>query len=178
MDIDIDTLNIISYPHPFLRKVCPPVEEFDVFIAKLSAHMLRLMHEAQGIGLASPQVGILLRLFVCNVTGNPDDDQVFVNPTLTAFEGTSEGEEGCLSIPDVTVTMRRHARCTLIAQDLRGRPIQRDGDELLARCWQHECDHLDGRLIIDHMSEADKIANRRALKTLESQYKRKAALRR
>lgn len=167
-------LTIIQYPDARLRKPCARVERFDDDLAKLAARMIELMREKEGIGLAGPQVGAMIRLFVCNVTGDPKDDQVYLNPVLTQLEGESEGEEGCLSIPDVTVTMRRAARCRMTAFDLQGQPVEREGADLLARCWQHECDHLDGRLIIDRMSEAERIANRKALKRLESEHRKRA----
>ncbi len=96
---------------------------------------------------------------------------ILLNPELTDLQGQVAGEEGCLSIPDVTVEIRRAESCTLLAQDLNGEPIRATGIDLVARCWQHECDHLNGRLITDRMAEAEKIANRRALKTLEAEFK-------
>jgi len=171
MQMDISALRIIHHPDPRLRKACKPVETFDDTIAGLANRMLKLMHEGKGIGLAAPQVGVLLRLFVCNVTGEPNDDHVYVNPTLTDLQDVIEGDEGCLSIPDVTVSVRRHKSCAMHACDVTGRPFEAVGTDLLARCWQHEYDHLYGRMILDYMSEADKIANRRVLKQLESQYK-------
>ncbi len=99
---------------------------------------------------------------------------MFVNPTLTDLTGDIESEEGCLSIPDVTVPIRRANACVLEARDLSGKPVKLQAVDLAARCWQHECDHLDGRLIIDRMSEADRIAQRRTLKQLESQFKQPA----
>ncbi len=169
--LDTSSLRIIHYPDPRLKKVCKPVEKFDAELAELAMRMIDLMHEDKGVGLAAPQVGVLLRLFVCNVTGEKGTELVVVNPELTDLEGDIVAEEGCLSIPEVTVDMRRAARCTLKAHGLNGEPFTLRGVELAARCWQHECDHLDGRLIIDHMSEADKIANRKSLKKLESEYK-------
>jgi peptide deformylase len=171
MHIDTAALQIIFHPDPRLRKVCKPVEVFDESVARLAERMLELMHAGKGIGLAGPQVGVLLRLFVCNVTGEPGDDHIYVNPRLTDLQGQAEGEEGCLSLPDVTVTVRRSLSCTIHACDVTGRQFESAGSELLARCWQHEYDHLDGRLILDYMSEADKIANRRPLKQLESLYR-------
>lgn len=171
--IDAAALKIIHYPDPRLRKVCAPIEVFDESLAELSARMLELMHEANGIGLAGPQVGVLRRIFVCNVTGDPKDDMVFINPELTDLEGEAVAEEGCLSIPEVTVNVRRALSCSLRARDADGNVIATAGTELTARCWQHECDHLDGRLITDRMSEADRIANRRAMKRLESDFNRR-----
>lgn len=177
MQKDWKSLRIITYPDPRLKKVCRPVEVFDEGLASLAGRMLELMRESQGVGLAAPQVGQLIRLFVCNVTGEPKDDRIYVNPTLADLSGECEGEEGCLSIPDVTVLMRRSMSCRMMAKDLKGNAIKEDGSELLARCWQHECDHLDGRLIIDRMSDTDRIANRRKLKELERDHQRGAVAR-
>jgi peptide deformylase len=173
--IEIEKLRIVEYPDPRLRKTCKPVEDFDDWLRRLAERMLKLMHESDGVGLAAPQVGILRRLFVCNVTGDPKDDQVFINPRLSDFIGHAEGEEGCLSLPDIRVTVGRAAACAIHACDVTGKPIEFAGEGLFARCWQHESDHLDGRLIIDYMSEADKIANRRNLKHLESKPRGRAA---
>jgi peptide deformylase len=174
--IEIEKLRIIEYPDPRLRKVCKPIEVFDEWLRRLAERMLKLMHESDGVGLAAPQVGIVRRLFVCNVTGDPKDDQVFVNPRLSDFIGQAEGEEGCLSLPEIRVTVRRPMGCTIQACDVNGKPFQFAGEGLHARCWQHESDHLDGRMIIDYMSEADKIANRRNLKYLESKRGGKAVV--
>ena len=94
----------------------------------------------------------------------------FVNPTFAEMSGSEEREEGCLSIPGVTVNVRRATEVTMKARDLQGRSVEVKGSELLARIWQHEVDHLDGRLIIDRMSTSDEIANRRAIKQLKDQY--------
>lgn len=167
-------LKIINYPDPRLRKASKRVEEFGPKLAELAENMLGLMREAQGVGLAAPQVGMLQRLFVCNVTGEAKDDMVLVNPELFELEGDIEGEEGCLSIPDVTVTVHRADSCVLRGQSLKGKPVELRAEGLLARCFQHECDHLDGRLIIDAMSEADRIANRKVLRELERKHSRGA----
>lgn len=166
-------LRIIEYPDPRLRKVCAPVEDFDDSLAALAERMLELMRQAEGIGLAAPQVGVMRRMFVCNVTGEPGDDHVLVNPKLTLAGGQEEREEGCLSIPEVNVTVVRRQTCDLDAQDPAGKRIRLQGVDLVARCWQHERDHLDGKLIVDHMSETDRIANRKALKSLEARFKRR-----
>jgi peptide deformylase len=129
---------------------------------------LELMRAEEGIGLAAPQVGVNLRLFVSNISGDPKDDLVFVNPQLTELGEPGDSEEGCLSIPDVRGVVRRYMKCRITAQDLAGRPVDFRAEMLAARCYQHECDHLDGTLIIDRMGEADKIANRKKLKQLET----------
>ncbi|MCB9851775.1 MAG: peptide deformylase [Phycisphaerales bacterium] len=171
-DLELDTLTIIKYPDPRLRKACDPVTVFDDNLRALATRMVELMNQAEGIGLAAPQVGILSQMFVCGVIGKPDEWMAFVNPTLADLDGPMEAaEEGCLSIPDVNVTIRRAVSCRIDALDLDGNPIAYTASDLIARCWQHECDHLQGRLIVDRMSPADQVANRRALKRLESRFR-------
>jgi len=175
----VDTLptEIVRYPDPRLRRKCAPIEVFDESLAALARRMLELMHAGQGIGLAGPQVGIGRRIFVCNHTGEPGDDRVFVNPELSDLVGAAEAEEGCLSIPDVHVIVRRAKRCKIRAFDATGAEVVCDGEDLIARIFQHETAHLDGGLIVDMMNGADKIANKKALTELEAKY-RKAAKRR
>ncbi|MCP4249978.1 MAG: peptide deformylase [bacterium] len=168
--LDIDALQIVLYPDPVLRQVCLPVERFDDELRRLVARMLELMHAPRGVGLAGPQVGVTRRLFVCNPTGQPDDDLVCINPEISGLTGAAELEEGCLSLPDVLVTVRRAEQVHLRAFDLDGQPFERDSNDLAGRVWQHETDHLDGRLILDYMSEASQIANRRMLKQLRADY--------
>lgn len=170
--LDPAKLALVRYPHPVLRKKTRPVEDFGEALDRIARRMLELMRANKGVGLAAPQVGLSLRLFVCNDTGNEGDDLICVNPTLTNPDGEVEADEGCLSIPGVTVPMRRAARITLLAQDVLGRPFERRADDLLSRIFQHEYDHLVGRLILDGMSQAVRIENRRAIRTLEDEYKR------
>ncbi len=172
IEFDPDKLEIIRYPDPRLRTPCEDVTEFDASLAELARHMLRLMRAAKGVGLAAPQVGILKRMFVMNITGEPADDQVYVNPQLHDLHGTEEGEEGCLSIPGVHVQVCRATRCRIVAQDLAGRPVERVGEGLEARVWQHEIDHTRGILILDRMRPSEAIAIRRQLRELESRFSR------
>lgn len=171
--MDIEGLEIISYPDPRLRRVTREVACVDATVRRLAARMLYLMHRAKGVGLAAPQVGRTERLFVANTTGEPDGDRVYVNPVLGDLQGTVEGLEGCLSLPGVEVTVRRAASVVLEATDLDGRAVRVTADGLAGRVFQHELDHLDGRLIIDRMNETDRIATRRALKQLEAEYRSK-----
>jgi peptide deformylase len=165
--LDLQTLTIIHYPDPRLRKVCEPIASFNGALADLSRRMFELMYEAKGLGLAASQVGVLRQLFVCNPTGEPGDERVFVNPTLVCHGPDAEHEEGCLSIPEVYGDVLRSERVTLQAQDLTGQTVEVKADDLLSRCFQHEIDHLNGVLIVDRMSEAGLLANRRALRYLE-----------
>ena len=164
----LDKLRIVTYPDPILKKTCIEITDFGPRLKALADRMLELMLGAKGVGLAAPQVGILARMFVCNVTGEPDDNLVCFNPTFAELSGAGEAEEGCLSLPGVTVTMRRATHAVMRAQDATGSVFELTGEDLRARIWQHEADHLDGRLIIDNMSATDEIANRRVLKQLKS----------
>ena len=179
----VDTLptRIVRYPDPRLRQKCAPIEAFDEAVADLAARMLEIMKAGSGVGLAGPQVGVCRRIFVCNPTGEPGDDHVFVNSELSDLTGAAEAEEGCLSLPDVHVVKRRAKRCRIRAFDATGQPIDAVGEELVARIWQHETAHLDGGLIIDAMTAADGVANKKAIAQLEADFrkannsKRKAA---
>ncbi|MFQ6048156.1 MAG: peptide deformylase [Phycisphaerae bacterium] len=168
----LNSLRILRYPDPRIRQPCQCVEDFDASLASLAERMFELMSRAGGVGLAAAQLGVLVRLFVCNPTGQQEDKQVYVNPRLVGLDGQVEAEEGCLCLPGVVAPIRRAERCTITASDLAGQPIERSADGLLARIWQHELDHLEGRLILERMSPASKIANRRALKQLEADYHR------
>ena len=169
--IRIDNLRIVHYPDPVLRQSCQPVETFDEELRALVTRMFELMRKGKGIGLAAPQVGVPLRLFVCNATGQPQDDQVCINPVLDDLEEVADMEEGCLSLPDVNITVRRARQAKIRAYDVDGNAYERQASDLLARVWQHETDHLDGRLIVDYMSDASKISNRRALRQLQEDYR-------
>ncbi len=167
---NIDKLRIVNYPAPVLLKVAEPVEIFDGQLVTLADRMLELMRQDHGVGLAAPQVGIGLRMFVCNATGEPEDEMVIVNPHFVEMDGAEEASEGCLSLPGVTVDVRRATSVILDAKDLHGRDVRLVGKDLPARIWQHEADHLDGKLILDYMSPADEIANLRAIKLLKEDF--------
>ena len=169
MAVDPQTLSIRHYPDPVLCLRGKPVERIDDEVRAVAHRMLQLMHAAPGVGLAAPQVGLSWRMFVANATGSPDDDMVFVNPTLLdPGRDTEELEEGCLSLPDIRGLIRRPKLMTIQAQDEDGEHFELTADGLEARIWQHEYDHLDGILIIDRMARFDRFANRRAIKALEA----------
>ncbi len=171
-------LPLVLYPDPRLRKVCKPVDKFDESLRELAEAMLKLMAEKRGVGLAGPQVGVLQRIFVCNPTGQPDAAQVCINPQLVDLVGSAEAEEGCLCLPSVYVPVRRAERCTIRAFDAEGRPYEQTSDGLLARIWQHETDHLDGKLILDRTTDTAKMAIRKTLKELEQKHTPKKQSRR
>ncbi len=166
----LDDLRIILYPDPRLKKVSSPVKRFDAGLKSLADRMLELMRAARGVGLAAPQVGRNIRLFVMNATGEPTDDRVYVNPSLTEAEGAEEGEEGCLSLPGINVKIDRSRTLRITAQDLNGNSIDEVDSGYLARIWQHEFDHLNGTMLIDRMGPVARMANRRVLKDLEDKY--------
>lgn len=164
-------LAVVSFPDPVLRKACQPVDWFGERLDALVQRMWQLMHAHKGVGLAAPQVGLPWRVFVWNPTGRPEDDAVCVNPRLDDLRDSQESEEGCLSIEGVTVNVRRALSAVVRAQRPDGGEFELRGEGLMARIWQHEIDHLDGRLILDYMSVAEELANRKAIRELESKYK-------
>ena len=169
--VDIDSLKIIHYPDPRLREECTPVEDpKDPIIARLVSRMFDLMFASRGVGLAAPQVGITVRLFVASPTFDPSDCHVYINPKIVAVDGRQDGEEGCLSFPDIHCKVRRHNVVTIQAFGADGEPFEQTGEGLTARIFEHESDHLDGRLLVDRMSTVAKLANRRALHQLEEQF--------
>lgn len=146
------TLEILQYPDERLRRRAAPVEHVDERVRRLVDDMLETMYAAPGIGLAATQVGIEERVAVIDVSEHKDAPLVLVNPEIVAREGTTESEEGCLSIPDVYEKVRRAERVTVRALDRDGAPYELTAEGLLAVCVQHEIDHLDGRLFIDRLS--------------------------
>ena len=134
---------------PVLRTETTPVTEITDDLRRLVEDMFDTMRAAQGIGLAAPQVGRLERVAVVDVDNDPI---VLINPEIVAESGTERAEDGCLSIPDIYGDVDRAARVTVRAMDLEGNTFERDATELLARAFQHEIDHLHGKLFIDYLS--------------------------
>lgn len=122
-------------------------------LERLVADMFETMHDAQGIGLAAPQIGLSQRLIVLDVKEEGTAPMALLDPVVVEFAGPSERyEEGCLSIPGVSAHVERPARCVVQATDPAGAPVRVEADGMLARCLQHEIDHLDGILFIDRLS--------------------------
>ena len=171
-----DDLKIILYPDPRLRKVSAPVAdaEFGPDLRALADRMLELMREAKGVGLAAPQVGISKRLFVMNHTGEPADDRAYVNPVLTEPEpaGEEEADEGCLSLPNITIPVLRSRALRLTARDPEGNPVDIGASGFETRVWQHEADHLDGIMLLDKMGPVGKMTFRKTLKEMEEAFRR------
>ncbi len=153
-----------KYGDPVLRVKCEPVEVFDDEQRKFAERMLSIMKSANGLGLAAPQVGDSRRLFIIDLSGQDFDAQpiVFVNPDVEISEGEETGEEGCLSFPGLFLEISRARKVAVKFQDLEGNSHHIEAIGLAARAIQHENDHLDGVLFIDHLSsvERDLLAGR------------------
>jgi peptide deformylase len=145
----VKILDIRVLGDPVLRKATTPVEKVTDEIRSLISDMFDTMYAAEGIGLAAPQVGRTERVTVMDVEGQKF---AFINPEIIEREGSIRGEEGCLSIPDVFGDVTRNSRVIVRALDENGDEVEVEGTELLARCMQHEIDHLDGKLFIDYLS--------------------------
>lgn len=165
-----ENLNIIFYPDPRLKRVSKKVTTFDDNLGALVKRMFDLMREAKGVGLAAPQIGQNIRLYVVNHTGKPEDDRVYVNPELFDADGEETAEEGCLSLPGLHVDIIRAKTVKIRAQDLSGKSFEQNESGYLPRIWQHELDHLNGTLLTDRMGPSAKVEHRKLLKDLEDQY--------
>ena len=148
-------LEILTYPNSALKKVCVAVDEIDDKLRTLADDMLQTMYNAPGIGLAAPQVGRGMRLVVMDVPLTEDKRTgplVLINPRIVEREGNIAIEEGCLSLPSLNHEVDRSARVVVEALDRQGEPLRLEAEGLLAICLQHELEHLDGKLFIDHLS--------------------------
>jgi peptide deformylase len=147
---------------PVLRERAAEVQTFDRGLRKLAKRMIRIMHDAPGVGLAATQVGVLQRLLVYDVD---EDPRVLVNPELDEFsDEVEENDEGCLSVPGVTLPVERSVRVRVRGQDAAGEPLDFVAEGLEARVIQHELDHLNGVLIVDRTSRSARAAAMRELR--------------
>jgi len=165
-------LQVINYPHPALRHQSKPLRRVDKNLKQLVAEMLELMYEHRGVGLAANQVNLPFQLFVANPTGEREtgEELVMINPVIQSPKGTSEAEEGCLSIPGVYGKVVRPEQVHVLAYDLAGNQFDQVVDGMLARVMQHEYDHLQGVLFPDRMSEAAKKTIADELDAFEREY--------
>lgn len=145
---------IVKYGDPVLEKNGAPVTEFNSDLHKLVEDMFESMYAAHGVGLAAPQIGISLRLAVIDVSfkEDPNAKLVLANPQIIKIEGKQTQQEGCLSLPEFRENVTRPKRVTIKAQDVNGNWYEKTGEDLLARAFVHEIDHLDGKLYISHIS--------------------------
>ena len=139
---------ISEYPAEVLAKVGQPVTEFNNELEELCADMYDTMYDAEGVGLAAPQIGLNLRLFVMDCDGIK---LIAANPQVINTEGEQSGQEGCLSVGKIPAVVIRPLKARLRAQDLKGEWFERDAEGYAARCFIHETDHCDGKLFIDHL---------------------------
>lgn len=146
-------LPILRFPDARLKKVAAPVTNIDDGIRKLVADMAETMYEAPGIGLAATQVDVHKQIVVIDTSEERNDLRVFINPRLERLEGTQEGEEGCLSVPGIYEKVERAERVTVHYLDLEGQAQSLAAEGLLAVCLQHEIDHLQGHVFVDHLSQ-------------------------
>lgn len=187
--IDPAKLRIDLYPTEVLRmkaESVPMENGIDASMRAIAERMITLMEGAKGIGLAAPQVGLPIRMFVAHVPADPEGEpdpsglpestelaQVYFNPVITEFSRDLEPyEEGCLSLPGINGEVSRPSTVTMTAIDIEGKSVELKATGLLARCWQHEIDHLDGVLIIDKMSQMSRLKNRARIKSMEKAAKR------
>ncbi len=145
-------LPILRFPDPRLKKVASRVEKVDENIRRLALDMAETMYEAPGIGLAATQVDVHKRVIVIDVSETHDQLLVLINPELVAAEGEQVGEEGCLSVPGIYDKVARAEQVTVRYLDLDGREQSMSADGLLAVCLQHEMDHLQGKVFVEHLS--------------------------
>lgn len=148
-------MKILNYPHPALRVQARPIAALDADVLKAAAEMLELMYKSEGLGLAAPQVGLDIQLLVMNFVGDherKDMEHVAINPVIVESKGgTISDREGCLSFPGLYQNVRRHKTVKVQAYNLKGEPFEMVCNDLPARVWQHEIDHLAGTLFIDRM---------------------------
>jgi len=163
---------ILEYPDPRLRTRAKPVTQFDAELARLVDDMFETMYAAPGIGLAATQVDVHKRVIVIDISKERDQPLVFINPEILSREGEEVTEEGCLSVPENFAEVKRAAKIRVRAQDHHGEAFERDYDDFLAVCIQHEIDHLEGRLFVDYLSD---LKRERIRKKLEKERKERAA---
>jgi peptide deformylase len=163
--------SIIKYGDPILEKPTAVITEFGPELEELTEDMFASMYAAQGVGLAAPQIGKNLRLTVVDVTGgkNPEGKIVLINPEIIHAEGEKREEEGCLSLPGFRGYVVRPQFVTVKAQNAKGEPFEIRGEDLLARAFCHEIDHLNGILFIQHLSMLKRDLIRRKIKKLRKQ---------
>ena len=159
---------IVKYGNTVLEKPAEPITEFGAELKKLVEDMFESMYEAKGVGLAAPQIGISRRLAVIDITfkEDPKAKLVLANPEIIHKEGKQTQSEGCLSIPEFREPVTRPNKVTVRAQDINGKWYEKTGEELLARAFLHETDHLNGKLYISHLSALKRDLIKRKIRKL------------
>lgn len=172
-------MQIVQYGHPVLRWKSKPIQAINDELRSIVREMFELMYAAKGIGLAANQVALPYRLFVVNVTADPeqkDEEFVFLNPRIRRRKGAASGEEGCLSLPGMYANVDRAEEVVIEAFDLSGEGFEMDLDDLPARVVQHESDHLDGVLFVDRLAPEERLKLEPKLLGFESEFRKQQAL--
>ena len=144
---------ILEYPDPRLRTKAQPVTQFDAALGTLIDDMLETMYAAPGIGLAATQLDVHKRVVVIDISREHNEPLVLINPEILSREGEAQTEEGCLSVPGIFDEVKRASKIRLRAHDRDGNVFERDFEDILAVCIQHEMDHLEGKLFVDYLSD-------------------------
>jgi len=168
--VDVGKCQITHYPAPVLGCRAEDVAEVNDNIRQLAEKMIDIMVETKGVGLAGPQAGVNLRIFVASPDGSREGAKVYINPIVKTSGPMTAAEEGCLSLPGVYGKIQRYKKCSVTAIALDGKEFTEEADGLLARIFQHEYDHLEGTLVADRLSSLAKIGAKRHLKKLRSKY--------
>src|SRR5438105_602949 len=163
-------MKIVHYPHPALRHKSRAIKAIDKQLHLHIGGMMEAMYDAKGLGLAAPQVALPFQLLVMNITGDPakpECEEVYLNPVIVERRGSIDDEEGCLSFPGLYQKIRRAKTIKIHAYNLKGQLVEKVMNDLEARAWQHEIDHLNGVLFIDKMGAIAKLTSRTAVKNFE-----------
>jgi peptide deformylase len=168
-EIDVDKCGITHYPAKVLGGPAQPVEKIDDSIRRLVDKMTDIMIEHKGVGLAAPQAGVPLRLFIISIDGSKEKVRVYINPKVTPEGNLEQNEEGCLSVPGIYTKIKRYNKAAVTATDLDGKTFTEQAEGLYARALQHEFDHIEGVTIVNRMPTTSRIVHRKQLKKLEEE---------
>ncbi len=168
--IDIEKCKITHYPAEVLAKRAEQVDEINDNIRRFVEKMTDIMLKNKGLGLAAPQVGVSLRLFIISLNGTMENVRAYINPTVTTDGELGSMDEGCLSVPGVFTKIRRYKKCKVTATDLDGNEFTEEAEGLYAKALQHEYDHIEGMTIVNRMGQTARIAHRRQLKKLTEKH--------
>jgi len=165
-------VQIVKYPHPTLRHKSKPLLRVDGELKRIVREMFDMMYKQKGIGLAANQVDLPYRFFILNLEADPTKAQefVFINPVISRRRGSAEGEEGCLSFPEIYAPVKRSEKILISAYNLAGEQVSYELNGLFARAAQHEYDHLDGVLFIDRLSPTALTTIKDTLSALENEF--------